>query len=167
MYVANDAPNSNAVHHKNSADTDSKDSSDSNKEAVVTTNDTNAYGCDSDTVLTIPTTKRKKADVTRFYRYEVKKHKKMVRILTVVAYVICVSMAAIVLSLYYVFLWDPHMTKYRDVKMSSSECDELIRKVKSDADLLNMATTDIRHRVEQLKEDAEHLVQCAINAKNN
>lgn len=32
---------------------------------------------------------------------------KLVRILTVVAYVCCVSIAAAMLSLYYVFIWDP------------------------------------------------------------
>ena len=33
---------------------------------------------------------------------------KLVRLLTVIAYVCSVSMAAVMLSLYYVFLWDPH-----------------------------------------------------------
>lgn len=32
---------------------------------------------------------------------------KLVRILTVVAYICCVSVAAAMLSLYYVFIWDP------------------------------------------------------------
>ena len=45
-------------------------------------------------------------------RYEPKQNKKIVRLLTVIAYVISVSMAAIILSLYYVFLWDPQM-KYQ------------------------------------------------------
>ncbi|XP_049857652.1 uncharacterized protein LOC126340500 [Schistocerca gregaria] len=36
--------------------------------------------------------------------------KKLLRLLTVLAYVMSVSMAAIMLSLYYVFLWDPHGT---------------------------------------------------------
>lgn len=39
--------------------------------------------------------------------YEPKHQQKLVRVLTVVAYVIFVSMAAILLSLYYTFLWDP------------------------------------------------------------
>lgn len=39
--------------------------------------------------------------------YEPKHKQKVVRVLTVVAYVIFVSMAAILLSLYYTFLWDP------------------------------------------------------------
>ena len=34
-------------------------------------------------------------------------HTKIVRILTVIAYVCSVSAAAVMLSLYYVFLWDP------------------------------------------------------------
>lgn len=39
--------------------------------------------------------------------YEPKPNKKAIRILTVAAYVFCVSLAAIMLSLYYVFFWDP------------------------------------------------------------
>ncbi|KAJ9589817.1 hypothetical protein L9F63_027922 [Diploptera punctata] len=39
--------------------------------------------------------------------YEPKKKRKIIRVLTVVAYVLSVSLAAIMLSLYYVFLWDP------------------------------------------------------------
>lgn len=38
--------------------------------------------------------------------YEPKHKKKLVRVLTVVAYVFFVSLAAIMLSLYYVFLWN-------------------------------------------------------------
>lgn len=38
--------------------------------------------------------------------YEPKHKKKAVRVLTVIAYVFFVSLAAIMLSLYYVFLWD-------------------------------------------------------------
>ncbi|CAG7835690.1 unnamed protein product [Allacma fusca] len=36
-----------------------------------------------------------------------KKHRKLVRILTVIAYIISVSTAAVLLSAYYVFLWKP------------------------------------------------------------
>ncbi|XP_076316580.1 uncharacterized protein LOC143228950 [Tachypleus tridentatus] len=41
--------------------------------------------------------------------YETKRNKKIIRLMTVFAYVFSVSLAAIVLSLYYVFLWDPAM----------------------------------------------------------
>lgn len=44
--------------------------------------------------------------------YEPKHKQKVVRVLTVVAYVIFVSMAAILLSLYYTFIWDP-----KDIRM--------------------------------------------------
>ncbi|KFM66769.1 hypothetical protein X975_16791, partial [Stegodyphus mimosarum] len=40
-----------------------------------------------------------------------KQHKKLVRLLTVIAYVFSVSLGAIVLSLYYVFLWDPQIQR--------------------------------------------------------
>ena len=39
--------------------------------------------------------------------YEPKHRQKVVRVLTVVAYVVSVSLAAIILSLYYTFIWDP------------------------------------------------------------
>lgn len=42
--------------------------------------------------------------------YEPKHKKKLVRVLTVVAYVFFVSLAAIMLSLYYVFLWNGDKT---------------------------------------------------------
>lgn len=43
--------------------------------------------------------------------YESKHHKKLVRVVTVLAYVLSVSLAAIMLSMYYVFLWDPKSTR--------------------------------------------------------
>ncbi|XP_063628054.1 uncharacterized protein LOC134799551 isoform X1 [Cydia splendana] len=39
--------------------------------------------------------------------YERKRDKKSMRVLTVIIYVFCVSLAAIMLSLYYVFFWEP------------------------------------------------------------
>ena len=41
--------------------------------------------------------------------YESKQNRKLVRFVTVIAYMFAVSLAAIVLSLYYFFLWDPCM----------------------------------------------------------
>lgn len=38
--------------------------------------------------------------------YEPKPNKKAIRILTVAAYVLCVSLAAIILSLYYMIFWE-------------------------------------------------------------
>lgn len=55
--------------------------------------------------------------------YEPKPNKKAIRILTVAAYILCVSLAAIVLSLYYVFFWDPS-TKSVAVKPTIA-CGEL------------------------------------------
>lgn len=39
--------------------------------------------------------------------YEANKTPKIIRVLTVCAYLICVSLAAIMLSIYYIFLWEP------------------------------------------------------------
>lgn len=39
--------------------------------------------------------------------YERKPNQKALKVLTVAAYILFVSMAAIILSFYYVFIWDP------------------------------------------------------------
>ncbi|RZF47484.1 hypothetical protein LSTR_LSTR007411 [Laodelphax striatellus] len=46
-------------------------------------------------------------DNTKDRMYEPKPNQKAMRVLTVIAYVFSVSLAAITLSLYYVFLWKP------------------------------------------------------------
>ena len=48
--------------------------------------------------------------------YEPKHTKKLVRVLTVVAYIFSVSLAAIMLSVYYVFLWNPKDIPHRAVR---------------------------------------------------
>ncbi|KAL7301293.1 hypothetical protein TKK_0006032 [Trichogramma kaykai] len=50
--------------------------------------------------------------------YEPKHKQKLVRVLTVVAYIICVSMAAIVLSLYYMYIWDPSDPHFKQLKLN-------------------------------------------------
>lgn len=50
--------------------------------------------------------------------YEPKHKQKLVRVLTVIAYVIFVSMAAILLSLYYTYVWNPK-DQVRKLKMKS------------------------------------------------
>ena len=52
--------------------------------------------------------------------YEPKHKQKLIRVLTVVAYVISVSLAAIILSLYYAFIWDPKDRKLYIVKQHAS-----------------------------------------------
>lgn len=39
--------------------------------------------------------------------YERKQNQKALKVLTVAAYILFVSMAAIILSFYYIFIWDP------------------------------------------------------------
>ncbi|ESN95845.1 hypothetical protein HELRODRAFT_86343 [Helobdella robusta] len=36
------------------------------------------------------------------------RHRKWVRLITVLAYILAVSMAAIILAIYYIFVWDPN-----------------------------------------------------------
>lgn len=58
--------------------------------------------------------------------YEPKDRQKLVRVLTVIAYVIFVSMAAILLSLYYTFIWDPKNLPKESNQMNRKEklnCD--------------------------------------------
>lgn len=50
--------------------------------------------------------------------YERKLDKKSVRVLTVIVYVFCVSLAAIMLSLYYVFFWEPKDAQYARGKVA-------------------------------------------------
>jgi hypothetical protein len=47
--------------------------------------------------------------------YEPKHTKKLVRVLTVIAYIFSVSLAAIMLSFYYVFLWNPKDIHHRNI----------------------------------------------------
>ncbi|KDR17522.1 hypothetical protein L798_07975 [Zootermopsis nevadensis] len=66
--------------------------------------------------------------------YEPKHTKKLVRVLTVVAYVFSVSLAAIMLSVYYVFLWNPKDIHHRAVHITTpnpnsspgSSCPQII-----------------------------------------
>jgi hypothetical protein len=51
--------------------------------------------------------------------YEPKHTKKLVRVLTVVAYVFSVSIAAIMLSVYYVFLWNPKDIHHRPLHLTT------------------------------------------------
>ncbi|PSN35522.1 hypothetical protein C0J52_23802 [Blattella germanica] len=51
--------------------------------------------------------------------YEPKHTKKLVRVLTVVAYIFSVSLAAIMLSVYYVFLWNPKDIPHRAVHLTT------------------------------------------------
>lgn len=44
--------------------------------------------------------------ISRCYQPQ-QSNRKVIRILTVAVYVLCVSLAAIMLSLYYIFIWDP------------------------------------------------------------
>ncbi|KAJ2953348.1 hypothetical protein O0L34_g938 [Tuta absoluta] len=50
--------------------------------------------------------------------YERKRDKKTVRVLTVIIYVFSVSLAAIMLSLYYVFFWEPKDAQYAQRKVA-------------------------------------------------
>lgn len=54
--------------------------------------------------------------------YEPKHKQKLVRVLTVIAYVIFVSMAAILLSLYYTFVWNPPKDQAIRRKIDKPEC---------------------------------------------
>lgn len=67
-------------------------------------------------------------ETSRSKIYEEKKqNKKLVRLLTVLAYVFSVSLAAIVLSLYYVFLWNPNMQRSNntDAVLSATQMSTL------------------------------------------
>lgn len=54
--------------------------------------------------------------------YEPKHKQKLMRVLTVIAYVVFVSMAAILLSLYYTFVWNPKDQSIRMMRLDKPEC---------------------------------------------
>lgn len=54
--------------------------------------------------------------------YESKKNQRTVRVLTVCAYVLTVSMAAIILSFYYVFLWKPTDASSKNAQHPNIKC---------------------------------------------
>ena len=49
-----------------------------------------------------------------------KSNKKLIRLATVLAYVLAVSLAAIVLAIYYIFVWDPNSGQYTQPQGSTS-----------------------------------------------
>jgi hypothetical protein len=55
--------------------------------------------------------------------YGPKKVRRIVRVLTVMAYVLSVSLAAIMLSLYYVFLWDPKIPEVAEGRVPQALTD--------------------------------------------
>lgn len=63
--------------------------------------------------------------VTTSALYERKHNKKALKVLTVAAYILFVSMAAIILSFYYVFIWDP--TSKILAPRNATNCGELIK----------------------------------------
>ncbi|XP_074035856.1 trp-interacting inaF-D isoform X2 [Leptinotarsa decemlineata] len=87
--------------------------------------------------------------------YEPKHKKKLVRVLTVVAYVFFVSLAAIMLSLYYVFLWNGDQkiaAKYvtstpRRQRFYGQNCDNILAEMQQqfiavESEQLRAYTTD-------------------------
>lgn len=54
--------------------------------------------------------------------YESKKNQRTVRVLTVCAYVFSVSLAAIILSAYYVFIWNPTDASAKNAENPNTKC---------------------------------------------
>lgn len=54
--------------------------------------------------------------------YESKKNQRTVRVLTVCAYVLTVSMAAIILSAYYIFIWEPSDESAKNAQHPNIKC---------------------------------------------
>ena len=66
-------------------------------------------------------------------------HNKIVRILTVIAYVCSVSAAAVMLSLYYVFIWDPKPVTPSSLIMDD---DEVAYTATTSSPILNASVTN-------------------------
>ncbi|XP_036318461.1 uncharacterized protein DDB_G0286175 [Rhagoletis pomonella] len=80
------------------------------------------------------------------------KNRKVIRILTVAVYVLCVSLAAIMLSLYYIFIWDPTI---RPFVTKGNQCDKIVIPEKIAIRLLNSSEVTAeqfyRHILEQYR----------------
>lgn len=70
-------------------------------------------------------------------------HKKIVRLLTVVAYMVSVSMAALLLSAYYIFLWNPKVNRPTPLRLADPcpECYLPGRLLSSCTDLRVLVST--------------------------
>ncbi|XP_017016005.2 uncharacterized protein inaF-D [Drosophila takahashii] len=71
--------------------------------------------------------------ISRCYQPQ-QSNRKVIRILTVAVYVLCVSLAAIMLSLYYIFIWDPTI---RPFVTKATHCDKIVIPEKIAIRLLN------------------------------
>ncbi|SPP78789.1 uncharacterized protein LOC117581099 isoform X1 [Drosophila guanche] len=71
--------------------------------------------------------------ISRCYQPQ-QSNRKVIRILTVAVYVLCVSLAAIMLSLYYIFIWDPTI---RPFVTKANHCDKIVIPEKIAIRLLN------------------------------
>ncbi|KAI9589670.1 uncharacterized protein LOC119640997 isoform X1 [Glossina fuscipes] len=84
--------------------------------------------------------------------YQPQGNRKVIRILTVAVYVLCVSLAAIMLSLYYIFIWDPTI---RPFVTKGNSCDKIVIPEKIAIRLINSSevTADqfYKHILEQYR----------------
>jgi hypothetical protein len=74
--------------------------------------------------------------------YEPKENKKFFRIVTVIAYVFCVSMVAILLSLYYLFLWNPYIKQHKQ-EMAKLLLQEELERLQQGLSNSSVVTTDL------------------------
>lgn len=81
--------------------------------------------------------------------YEPKHKKKLVRVLTVVAYVFFVSLAAIMLSMYYVFLWN-----------GDAKVETRIVSVRFDQTPLMQELVETRQQLQMLQKQARIYMRC-------
>ncbi|XP_030378671.1 uncharacterized protein LOC115627197 [Scaptodrosophila lebanonensis] len=99
--------------------------------------------------------------ISRCYQPQ-QNNRKVIRILTVAVYVLCVSLAAIMLSLYYIFIWDPTI---RPFVTKGNHCDKIVIPEKIAIRLLNSSEVTAeqfyKHILDQyrLLNHRQHLLQ--------
>ncbi|KAH8416352.1 hypothetical protein KR222_000188 [Zaprionus bogoriensis] len=90
--------------------------------------------------------------ISRCYQPQ-QSNRKVIRILTVAVYVLCVSLAAIMLSLYYIFIWDPTIRPF--VTKASQCADKIVIPEKIAIRLLNSSEVSAeqfyKHILEQYR----------------
>ncbi|EDV91832.1 uncharacterized protein LOC6566261 [Drosophila grimshawi] len=89
--------------------------------------------------------------ISRCYQPQ-QSNRKVIRILTVAVYVLCVSLAAIMLSLYYIFIWDPTI---RPFVTKANQCDKIVIPEKIAIRLINSSEVSAeqfyKHILEQYR----------------
>jgi len=109
-------------------------------------------GCD----VKYPASAHIQADDENDKLYEAKPDKKIYRVITVIGYIFAVSLGAILLSLYYIFFWNPYTNKPPYAAKTSMNVTDCIGAPTSGCNCSTSTTTVEPPRLQALQEQMEH-----------